>query len=153
MALKRLDVLVRKNSTVTQDYAVSFTKHFVNNRQERESAAVEYYADLFDSRTKKSWKVYSDKACDIYDINNYYTTADGHKIHGVVTLNTTDLTMQQLFDHIIIEPDDNGCINFDQIPGNFICIWNTVPYKIKNTCIQLLEPAKKVKLFYKKIKS
>ena len=149
MALKRLDVLVRKNSTVSQDYAVIFTKNFVNHRQSLVKSNIEYYADLFDSRTKKSWKIYSDKACDVYDIDNYYTTESGEDIRGVITLNSTDLTLQQLFDYTTLKPDTDNRIYFYRIPGRFICIWDTIKYRVYNKYIQLLEPIEKVQIFYR----
>ena len=36
-ALKRLDVMIRQNSSVTQDYAIEWTKNWLNHRQEDKS--------------------------------------------------------------------------------------------------------------------
>lgn len=89
--LYRLDVLVRGNSTISQDGAVDFTKNWVNDRQEADSNKdengnyiKEFYADLYDSRTNKAWKVFSDVATESKKINNSYTKEDGTVIDGVI---------------------------------------------------------------------
>ena len=71
-SLYRLDVLIRGNSKVSQDYAVKWTKDWVNSRQEADdnidedgNYIKEYYADLYDSRTNRGWKVFSDVATEI----------------------------------------------------------------------------------------
>ena len=69
--LYRLDVIVRGNSTITQDDAIRWTKNWVNRRQEK-NKEVEYYADLYDSRSNRSWKVFSDVATQNRAIENSY---------------------------------------------------------------------------------
>jgi len=93
-ALYRLDVIVRGNSTITQDEAIKWTKDWVNKRQEKldnknpdGSYKREYYADLFDSRTKKSFKIFSDVATKNREISNSYLCKDNTEIKGVIELN------------------------------------------------------------------
>ena len=90
-SLYRLDVIVRGNSTITQDGAVKWVKDWVNRRQEdtknkdeEGNYLREYYADLFDSRYNKSWKVFSDVATKSREIENYYITSDNEEIKGVI---------------------------------------------------------------------
>ena len=90
-SLYRLDVLVRGNSTVSQDYAVKWAKNWVNSRQEADDNIdsngeyiKEFYADLFDSRTNKAWKVFSDVATKNRSIENEYICDDGEVIKGVI---------------------------------------------------------------------
>jgi len=90
-SLYRLDVIVKGNSTITQDGAVEFTKNWVNNRQEASNNIdengnyiKEFYADLYDSRTNKAWKVFSDVAAKNKRISNNYVKNDGTIIRGVI---------------------------------------------------------------------
>ena len=90
-SLYRLDVIVRGNSSATQDYAVEWTKGWVNDRQEADKNKDEngeyisdFYADLFDSRTNKAWKVFSDEAANSRSIDNAYVKEDGSIIEGVI---------------------------------------------------------------------
>lgn len=90
-SLYRLDVLIRGNSKVSQDYAVKWTKDWVNSRQEADdnidedgNYIKEYYADLYDSRTNKGWKVFSDAATENRAIENKYFCEDGEVIKGVI---------------------------------------------------------------------
>jgi len=92
-SLYRLDVIVRGNSTITQDDAVRWTKNWVNKRQEADdnknddgSYKKEFYADLFDSRSKKSFKIFSDVAVKNRAIENSYICKNGEKIDGVIDL-------------------------------------------------------------------
>ena len=82
-SLYRLDVMVRKKSDTSEPDAVKWTKNWVNDRQNDEknknpdgSYKREYYADLFDSRTGKIWKVFSDVAGENRDIDDKYTNGD-----------------------------------------------------------------------------
>ena len=81
--LYRLDVIVRGNSTITQDDAIRWTKNWVNKRQEK-NKEVEYYADLYDSRSNRSWKVFSDTAIKNRAIENSYVCENGEIIKGVI---------------------------------------------------------------------
>jgi len=90
-SLYRLDVIVRGNSTITQDDAIKWTKNWVNDRQKEKqnknfngSYRREYYADLFDSRTNKSWKVFSDVATKNRVIENEYICENNEVIKGVI---------------------------------------------------------------------
>jgi hypothetical protein len=90
-ALYRLDVLVRGNSTISQDDAVKWTKNWVNDRQEADNNKdedgnyiKEYYADLYDSRTNKGWKVFSDVATKNRSIKNEYICENDEVIKGVI---------------------------------------------------------------------
>ena len=82
-ALYRLDVIVRGNSTVSQDYAVKWTKNWVNQRQSQDDSK-EFYADLYDSRTNRAWKVFSDIATKNRAIDNEYITKNGETLKGVI---------------------------------------------------------------------
>lgn len=89
--LKLLNVMVRQNSTVTQDFAIEWTKDWLNNRQNDSSNKdsqgnyiYNYFADLFDSRDNSSWKIFSDVAQEENDIANSWTTKDGKVIKGVI---------------------------------------------------------------------
>jgi hypothetical protein len=90
-SLKKLDVMIRQNSTVTQDYAIQWTKNWLNFRQEDKSNKDEngnyiydYFADLFDSRDNSSWKIFSDIAAKNRDVKNTWVTQDGKEIKGVI---------------------------------------------------------------------
>jgi len=92
-SLYRLDVIVRGNSEIAQDKAIKWTKNWVNDRQEATSNKdedgnyiKEFYADLFDSRTNKSWKVFSDVATKNRSIENEYKCEDGKIIKGIIYL-------------------------------------------------------------------
>ena len=86
-SLYRLDVIIRGNSSITEEKAIEWTKNWVNNRQEDSknkdeegNYLKEFYADLFDSRTKKSFKIFSDVATKNREIRNSY-----NDIQGVIT--------------------------------------------------------------------
>lgn len=90
-SLYRLDVMVRGNSTIAQDDAIRWTKSWVNKRQESKdnidqngNYINEYYADLFDSRTAKSWKVFSDVATKNRQVKNTYISKDKSVVTGVI---------------------------------------------------------------------
>ena len=90
-ALKKLDVMIRQNSTISQDDAIKWTKNWLNFRQEDSSNKDDngnyindYFADLFDSRDNSSWKIFSDVAAKNRDVKNTWTTKDGKKITGVI---------------------------------------------------------------------
>jgi len=90
-SLYRLDVIVRGNSTITQDNAVKWVKNWVNERQEADNNKDsngnylrEYYADLYDSRSNKSWKVFSDVATKNRVIKNEYICENNETIQGVI---------------------------------------------------------------------
>ena len=90
-SLKRLDLLVRGNSTISQDGALEFAKNWSNRRQESDTNKdengdyiLEFYVDLYDSRTNKGWKVFSDVATQNRAIENTYTKENGEVIEGVI---------------------------------------------------------------------
>jgi len=103
--LYRLDVIVRGNSTISQDDAIRWVKNWVNTRQEK-NREVEYYADLYDSRTNKSWKIFSDIATINRDIQNYYICENGEKITGVIQ--TSPFTQEIIID----TPDGSKWIEY-----------------------------------------
>ena len=83
-SLYRLDVIIRGNSSITEEDAIKWTKDWVNNRQEKSdnknsdgSYKREYYADLFDSRSKKLFKIFSDVATKNRNIANTYNNIKG----------------------------------------------------------------------------
>ena len=90
-SLYRLDVLIRGNSDISQDDAIKWTHNWVNRRQESDdnkdddgNYLKEYYSDLYDSRTNRGWKVFSDVATKNRAINNSYERDDGSVIKGVI---------------------------------------------------------------------
>jgi len=89
-SLYRLDVIVRGNSTILQDKAIEWAKNWVNNRQEDSTNKTdggylrEYYADLYDSRTNQSWKVFSDVATKNRGIENVYVSNSDSIIKGII---------------------------------------------------------------------
>jgi len=106
-ALKKLDVMIRQNSTVTQDYAIEWTKNWLNFRQEDSSNKDEngnyiydYFADLFDSRDNSSWKIFSDVAAKNRDVQNTWTTKDGKKITGVIYTFSTSIVVNMVQPYI-----------------------------------------------------
>jgi len=89
--LKKLDVMIRGNSTISQDAAIKWTKNWLNNRQNDDSNKdsngnylYDYFADLFDSRDNSLWKIFSDETTKSNDIGNYWVTKNGEKIEGVI---------------------------------------------------------------------
>ena len=83
-SLYRLDVIIRGNSDITEIDAIKWTKNWVNKRQEKSdnknpdgSYKREYYADLFDSRSKKLFKIFSDVATKNRNISNTYNNIKG----------------------------------------------------------------------------
>ena len=93
-SLYRLDVIIRGNSSITEEDAIKWTKNWVNNRQEDDknkdekgNYLKEFYADLFDSRSKKSFKVFSDVATKSRKIKNSYKCKDNTEINGVIDVN------------------------------------------------------------------
>jgi len=92
-SLYRLDVIIRGNSTITEEDAIKWTKNWVNSRQEdsknkdeKGNYLKEFYADLFDSRSKKSFKVFSDVATKNRAISNSYNK-NNTEISGVIDVN------------------------------------------------------------------
>jgi len=117
MGLKKLDVLIRGNSTITQDDAVEWTKNWLNKRQEAKSNKngdkyiEEFFAELFDSRDSTTWKVFSDYATDLRVIKNTYKCEDGREFEGVIeTFNKTKL-IKEVID--IVGKSDNSSSESD----------------------------------------
>lgn len=108
-SLYRLDVVISSNSTVSQDYAVEWTKNWVNERQ-RVSIFKEFYADLYDSRTNMAWKVFSDVAMRKRGITNSYTTSDGKVIEGVIF--TTPYMVGTSKEIVVDTPDGTKHIDY-----------------------------------------
>ena len=105
--LYRLDVIVSRNSTISTDGAISWSKKWVNNRQNADDNKdkngkylKDYYADLFDSRDNSSWKIFSDVAAENYTINNSWTTDDNKSIKGVITVSNPE-TIREIVEPII----------------------------------------------------
>lgn len=92
--LKRYEVMVRKNSTATYDYLFSKYKTIINKLQESDSNKDEhgnyifiYYADLFDMRNGKNYKIFCDYAIKLFDIKDSFILKDGTKIIGIMDAN------------------------------------------------------------------
>jgi hypothetical protein len=92
--LKRYEVMVRKNSTATYDYLFSKYKSIMNQLQESSSNKDEdgnyifiYYADLFDMRNGKNYKIFCDYAVSLFEIEDYFILSDGTKIIGIMDVN------------------------------------------------------------------
>jgi len=99
--LKRLDVLIRQNSTISVDDAIIWTKKWLDRRQEdpknKENGKYknDFFADLFDSRTNFSWKIFSSVATENRDIKNSWITLDGREVPGVIEV-LSDKTIKSL---------------------------------------------------------
>jgi hypothetical protein len=93
LPLKKLDVLIKGNSTITIDDAMDWVKNWVDERQDASDNLDEdgnqieaFYADLFDSRDSSQFKVFSYKATDEREISNSFIKEDGKKVLGVITV-------------------------------------------------------------------
>jgi hypothetical protein len=92
-ALKRLDLMVRANSTKTHDEVIDIAKNWANKRQEQYSNKngyrtyiYLYYVDVYDSRDSNMWKVFSDEAAKRNDVKNTWTKENGEVVKGVITV-------------------------------------------------------------------
>lgn len=90
-SLRKFEVMIRQNSNVTIDYVIDKYKRVMNKFQNKDtnknsdgSFIFIWYADIFDSRTNKTWKVFCDYATKLFNIENSYTTKDGKVIKGVI---------------------------------------------------------------------
>lgn len=90
-SLKKFEVMVRQNSDKTMDYLVVKYKRIMNDFQERSTNKNEdgsykliWYAEIFDSRTNKTYKIFCDYATKLYDISNTYVTQGNRTIKGVI---------------------------------------------------------------------
>jgi len=125
LALQKLEVLIRGNSTVSTDGAIKWTKSWVNARQESDenkdeegNYKVAYYADLFDSRNSSSWKVFCDKATEEREISNKWICEDGTEVEGVITVFIKKKLIDEIienidnssFEKISVEPQENPFI-------------------------------------------
>ena len=107
---------MRGNSTITQDDAIRWTKNWVNSRQEAStnknsdgSYKKEFYADLFDSRTAKGFKVFSDVATKNRAIKNEYICKNKEQIKGVIF--TTPFLVGKSFEALITGADGELVVN------------------------------------------
>ena len=89
--LRKFEVMVRQNSKATMDYLIVKYKRIMNDFQNKETNKKEdgsflfiWYAEIFDSRTTKIYRVFCDYATKLYDIGNAYTTEGGRVINGVI---------------------------------------------------------------------
>jgi len=93
MGLKKYEVMVRQNSDKTMDYLITKYKRVMNKFQEREKNKDKkgkyifiWYAEIFDSRTNKTYKVFCDYATNLYKIDNSYKCENGEVIKGIIYL-------------------------------------------------------------------
>jgi len=87
MAFRKYDVFIRQNSDKNIDNLILKYKDLMNEYQNKPLPKnIHWYAELYDSRTLKSFRVYSDKATEDLDIKNYYTTQDSKIIKGVIDM-------------------------------------------------------------------
>ena len=120
-SLYRLDVMVRESSDISEPDAIKWTKDWVNDRQEADdnkypdgSYKRDYYSDLFDSRTGKIWKVFSDVAADNRDIDDSYDDIEGVMyisiyIEKLIDLETrVDNNSKEIADIKVIVNDNNA---------------------------------------------
>ncbi len=94
---------------MSQDYAVEWTKNWVNDRQAKDDSK-EYYADLYDSRTNRGWKVFSDVATENRAIANEYVKKDGSIIKGVIF--TTPFFVGTSKEIVVDTPDGTKHIDY-----------------------------------------
>ena len=78
-SLSKKEVFIRGNSSVTMEKAREFTIDWMNELQEEDSNKdmngnyIKYFfADIFDSRTKNEYKVFSDEACTVFKLNEQF---------------------------------------------------------------------------------
>ena len=90
-SLKKFEVMVRQNSDKTMDYLIVKYKRIMNDFQERPANKNEdgsyklvWYAEIFDSRDNKTYKIFCDYATKLYDISNTYITQGNRIIKGVI---------------------------------------------------------------------
>ena len=90
-SLRKFEVMVRQNSDKSIDYLILKYKRIMNKFQERDenknddgSYIFIWYAEIFDSRTNKIYKVFCDYATILFEIENSYMTKDGKIIKGVI---------------------------------------------------------------------
>ena len=84
MALYRLEAIIKEQSTIKEYNAIKATKQWVNERQNSKnnirkdgSYKRDYYAELFDSRTLKTFKIFSDVSAIERGIQSRYMDIDG----------------------------------------------------------------------------
>jgi len=104
MGLKKYEVMVRQNSDKTMDYLITKYKRVMNKFQEKSTNKNEngkyifiWYAEIFDSRTNKTYKVFCDYATNLYHIENEYITKDNKVIKGVIY---TSVVIDELLEEI-----------------------------------------------------
>jgi len=122
LALQKLEVLIRGNSTISTDDAIEWTKKWVNARQEEDenkdedgNYLVAFYADLFDSRNSSSWKIFCDVATEEREINNSWICEDSTEIKGVITVFIKENLINDItsridtlkYEKVTITPDSN----------------------------------------------
>ena len=92
--LRKYEVMVRQNSKATIDYLIEKYKRVMNTFQEADKNKVNgkyvfiWYAEIFDSRTNKSWKVFCDYATELFNIENIYITKTKQSIKGVIYISS-----------------------------------------------------------------
>jgi len=94
MALRKYEVFVRQNSDKTLDYLITKYKRVMNSFMEKDSNKKEngkyifiWYAEIYDSRVNKMYKVFCDYGTNLYEIKNTFTTSTGEVISGVFDMN------------------------------------------------------------------
>jgi len=107
LPLKKLDVLIRGNSSITIDKAIDWAKNWVNDRQDSDENKDEdgnqkeaFYADLFDSRDSSQFKIFSYVATEEREIQNSYITEDDEEIPGVITVFIKENLKQEIIDSV-----------------------------------------------------
>ncbi len=77
MGLYKKEVLIRPNSTITQEGAIDWTKNWLDNtfqevdenKNDDGSYKDYFFADIFDSRTSEILRVYTDACKAKYDMD------------------------------------------------------------------------------------
>jgi hypothetical protein len=123
LPLKRLDVLIRGNSNISEDDAIAWCKKWANERQNSDdnldkdgNQKEAFYIDLFDSRNSNSFKVFSDVATNEREIKNTYTTSTGEEIEGVITV----FVKKNLINEIVtmVKNTSSRIVNIENIQEN-----------------------------------
>jgi len=111
MGYKKYEVLVRKISKTDIDDVIKIFKKAINTKQESDPDTY-WAAGIFDLRTLKEFIIFSDKAAEIFSIDDEYVTKHYEKIPGVMFLGQriTDRIPDEIMDKIIEELKARGVV-------------------------------------------
>lgn len=141
-SLKKLDVIIRGNSTITIDGAVKWVKNWSDERQEESSNKdkdgryiKEFFVELFDSRDSSTYKIFCTYSTEIRRISNTYTCENGDKIKGVITVFVKEQLITEILNKLNNSNSTNSNINIEykDITTNPYTLESDVKFAIANT--------------------